>query len=369
MSITRTTVTSASADSLGTAVRAKVVVASGVHITHLTPAELADRPIQDFTILGQLYDVTLIDSLVAVRGRPSRFVARWSDSSWVVAYRTVRAARRADAIIAMGDDVGVPTALMKFLFRRRTPMVMICHHMRSRRVRVLFGRFGLHRYVQRFFAMSTTMRDVMVNEHGIPADRIELLFDTVDHRFFRPDENVDPSRQIASVGVVLRDYKTLLAATRGLDVDVKIEANSAWYDQPVNFEPTDLHDRAELCNDGTTLGLRDIYAASAMVVVPLLDIGQSAGYTSILEGMAMCKPVISTRLTMMGDFIRDGETGFLVPPQDVEALRDRIVTLLENPDLATRMGAAGRRAVEAHYTRDHFRDKLAAGVERAMQTR
>jgi glycosyltransferase involved in cell wall biosynthesis len=182
------------------------------------------------------------------------------------------------------------------------------------------------------------------------------------------DPSITVRRQVASAGMAARDYKTLIEATRGLDVDVKIEANSAWYSSDLNFDASDVHERVELCNDGTTAGLRRIYAESEVVVVPLQDVDFSAGYTTILEGMSMGKPVVASRIELNGDFIEDGTSGFLVPPGDVEALRNQIVALLDDPELRANVGESARRRIEEHFTRDIFGQKLAAGVARVSST-
>jgi glycosyltransferase involved in cell wall biosynthesis len=64
------------------------------------------------------------------------------------------------------------------------------------------------------------------------------------------------------------------------------------------------------------------------------------------------------------DAVRDGETGFLVPPEDPAALAEAITRLLADRDLARRIGAAGRRAVETYYNWDRVvRDLRAIEAE------
>jgi phosphatidylinositol alpha-1,6-mannosyltransferase len=61
-----------------------------------------------------------------------------------------------------------------------------------------------------------------------------------------------------------------------------------------------------------------------------------------LEASAAGKPVIGGRSGGTADAVRDGDTGFLVDPLDIEELRFRMEQLLTNMDLRRRMGAAGR---------------------------
>ena len=69
-----------------------------------------------------------------------------------------------------------------------------------------------------------------------------------------------------------------------------------------------------------------------------------------LEGMACGRPVIGSAVGGITYTIADGETGFLVPPRDPQALADRLYQLLTEPDLCTRMGQAARVRVERDFT-------------------
>ena len=71
----------------------------------------------------------------------------------------------------------------------------------------------------------------------------------------------------------------------------------------------------------------------------------------ITEAMASCRPVIGTRVGGIPELIHDGETGFLVERGDVAAMAERMLHLLTNSTLRTRMGSKGREAVEAKF--DH----------------
>lgn len=77
-----------------------------------------------------------------------------------------------------------------------------------------------------------------------------------------------------------------------------------------------------------------------------------------LEAMAFKKPVIGGNHGGTPEVILDNETGFLVDHGDVDALADRIATLLENPELCRRMGEAGRRRVEENYSFEPLRKRL-----------
>jgi glycosyltransferase involved in cell wall biosynthesis len=68
----------------------------------------------------------------------------------------------------------------------------------------------------------------------------------------------------------------------------------------------------------------------------------------LLESMAAGTPVIATNVGGMPEYVRDGATGFVIPPNDVSALRHRLDELLDDPARTSSMGAAGRGDVEQY---------------------
>ena len=80
----------------------------------------------------------------------------------------------------------------------------------------------------------------------------------------------------------------------------------------------------------------------AMDVVVNASAEEPFGLT-IVEAMALGKPVVVTAAGGPPEIVHDSVDGLLVPPGDTEALADAITRLLGDPDLAARLGAAGRR--------------------------
>lgn len=71
---------------------------------------------------------------------------------------------------------------------------------------------------------------------------------------------------------------------------------------------------------------------------------------SALEAMAAGKPLIATDIPGCREAVVDGQTGILVPPRDPPALAHAIKTLIDDPALRARYGAAGRRRVEENFS-------------------
>ena len=102
--------------------------------------------------------------------------------------------------------------------------------------------------------------------------------------------------------------------------------------------------------------LRRQYAGASVVLQPSVPADRSDKDKSellglvTLEGMACGKPVIIARTASLPELVVDGETGFVVPPHDLAALRDRIDQLVGNPGLSRSMGEAARRHVAGNFT-------------------
>ncbi|GAB7080017.1 glycosyltransferase [Megalodesulfovibrio paquesii] len=76
---------------------------------------------------------------------------------------------------------------------------------------------------------------------------------------------------------------------------------------------------------------------------------------NVLEAMAMALPVVATAVGGVPDLVVEGETGFLVPSDPAHGvtetrLADRVLSLLDDPALARRLGEAGRARVEREFS-------------------
>lgn len=348
----------------------KCLIVSGVNITRLPERSPGEQPAKDFAVLRDSFQSTLLDNqnYLEHAGPLVRQIDRRMGQKWGVAAAAVERARTlgVSAILALGDDVGISLGILLQASRTRIPYVMIGQHMMSRRPAFFLGQARMHGGFSQILCMAEDQERFLREQYHLSADRVSTIYWYADHRFYRPMPAVPVKRQVCSAGMTCRDYKTLIDATRDLDVHVKIEAHSAWFNNGVNFTPDMLHDHFEVCSYGTSSALRDLYAESAVVALPLEDVPFVAGYSTLLEGMAMGKPVIASRIKLIGDFIKDGWNGFLVRPGDPEHMRDRIKFLLDNPDEARRIGENARRTVEERFTLDHFRCRVVGSVTKAV---
>jgi glycosyltransferase involved in cell wall biosynthesis len=85
---------------------------------------------------------------------------------------------------------------------------------------------------------------------------------------------------------------------------------------------------------------------------------------AVLEAMASGLPVIASRISGNEELVVDGETGLLVPSEDVDSLRDALRRLILDASLRGRMGVASRRRVEDSYNWESVAQQYALLLER-----
>lgn len=109
-------------------------------------------------------------------------------------------------------------------------------------------------------------------------------------------------------------------------------------------------------------------------IINLFDIGILSTHTegisnSIMEYMSLSKPVVATDCGGTKELVLDGKTGFLVPPSDSKSLSHRIVQLLDDVELAAKMGEESRRRIEEEFNLEKMTDTYVALYQRLMQRR
>ena len=124
-------------------------------------------------------------------------------------------------------------------------------------------------------------------------------------------------------------------------------------DQPYLKELTDLAARLGVADRVIFTGRRSdvpaVLGAATVAVMPSLNEALS---NVLLESMAAGAPVVATRVGGTPEALTDGETGLLVPPGDSGAIVAAVARLLDDRELATRLGRAARRLIETKFSVD-----------------
>jgi glycosyltransferase involved in cell wall biosynthesis len=109
--------------------------------------------------------------------------------------------------------------------------------------------------------------------------------------------------------------------------------------------------------------LGPLYERAAVVAVP----SRREGFGVVCaEAMAHARPVVASAVGGLLDLVVDGETGLLVPPRDVGALRAALERLLGDRALRRSLGEAGRERVRKHFSWPAVTDATLAAYREAL---
>jgi glycosyltransferase involved in cell wall biosynthesis len=109
--------------------------------------------------------------------------------------------------------------------------------------------------------------------------------------------------------------------------------------------------------------LEERYAHAAVVACP----SHREGFGVVCaEAMAYGRPVVAGNVGGLRDLVVHEETGLLVQPGDVTALREAFTRLLGDAELRRRFGEAGRARIAEHFTWERFADETLRAYEDAL---
>jgi glycosyltransferase involved in cell wall biosynthesis len=329
----------------------------------LKPGQLADTdhvryPRVDYVELQRLLDVDVLDYSVYEYTRLGgffRYLETQLRSDLYLTLLGLLMKRRYRLVFAMSERAGIPFAGLHRMLPDRRPFISMFQCW-SRRQESVMTRLNLFSSMDAIVVHCQSMKRHLV-KLGAPADRTHVISYSVDHRFFSPLSDVEQQAGLVmSIGEIRsRDYATLFQAVDGLAMNLFVAASGSWYAReknthlqttvPENVTATGRLPRAEL---------RKLYSQAQFVVLPVYDSIFSAGATGVLEAGCMGRAVIATRSQGIVDFVIDGETGILVNPGDVAAMRAAIQDLLAHPEEARRLGQNARQRIEEELNLDVY---------------
>jgi len=256
----------------------------------------------------------------------------------------------------------------------RKPHIAMMYQFEKPNIRLPLNAFkkNLHAVV----TWSTVQRRALIERLRFPAERVYLIRHYVDQVFYSPRQIEED--MICAVGAEMRDYATLKEAVSGTGLRCHIAADSVRIpgrfrllnDRRVAISDIGARSDANITEGRMSLTeLRNLYARSRFVVVPLLHSDTDNGVTVILEAMAMGKTVICSRTRGQVDVIQEGVTGLYVPVGDAGALRSAVLSLWNEPSRAEQMGRSARAYVEKNHTLERFTATTRSAAEASLDGR
>ncbi len=232
------------------------------------------------------------------------------------------------------------------------------------------------RRCSRIVTVSEAARRDVIDEFDVHGERVKVVHNGVDTELFRPVEEVRrvPGRVItlASSAVPMKGLAVLVEAVAKLaterDVELMVVGKGGGDQARALAQRFGVEGHVAPAGRVDTLRLVELFAGSEIAVVPSLYEGFSL---PAIEAMACGVPLIATTGGALPEVAGpDGDAALLVEPGDAGALARAIGRLLDDPSLAARLGAAGRRRAldrfswrtTAQATVEHYRAVLGAAT-------
>jgi glycosyltransferase involved in cell wall biosynthesis len=271
---------------------------------------------------------------------------------------SLRALNSADVVLSTVDTVGIPLVLLKRFGLLRPPLVYVA--------------IGLPERLQQLRRGSRLYRRALIKTRAIvsyaesevewlrrwlgPEANVSFVAFGVDMDAFRPDGRA-PEFDVVSIGADPRRDFPLLAAVAArrpeLSVGVVVSADHA-------RTLRDLPPNVSVETDIPLERVRDRLAAARVIALPVRDNSYSGATTTLLQAMAMAKPVVVSRTDAFasGYGLQDGVNCRLVPPGDVDALEQALLETLTGADAAAALGIRARETVERSLSWERYTNAL-----------
>jgi len=216
-------------------------------------------------------------------------------------------------------------------------------------------------FVHHYVTVSADMQDWLENVIGIPAGRIDQIYNGIDAERFCAEPATGAGRDdrfvIGTVGRLdpIKDQATLIRAVaelhaRGKPGDPEIRlllVGDGPMRQALSTQIAEAGLEGIVTLTGATDDVPGMLRQLDVFVLPSLNEGIS---NTILEAMACELPVVATRVGGNPELVVDGETGMLVESGDPGSLADCLATYRQNRMLCRQHGQAGRSRARREFS-------------------
>ncbi len=203
------------------------------------------------------------------------------------------------------------------------------------------------------FGMNPAKLEMIYN--GVPTPELDRsIIDSLAQKF-----NLDPINQtIIGTAARLSEAKGLTYLLQAFARVAKdkpnlrlVIAGVGELEQQLKQQSQDLGIAAQTIFAGYVNNLPELMSLFNFFVLPSL---QEACSLACAEAMAQQKAVIGTSIGGIVEQVADGETGFIIPPQDVDSLADKLQYLLDRPELVDEFAVNGRKRYEELFAIDRM---------------
>lgn len=274
---------------------------------------------------------------------------------------SLRAINAADIVFSTVDTVGIPLVLLHRAGVVRKPIVYTAVglperliQLRGKRVRRLYRSALLRARAIVSYAQSEA--EWLLDWLG-PSSPVVFVPFGVDTDAFRPQPDVQPDTDVVSIGAdPRRDFDLLVTIAKGQpERSFRIVASR---DHTRAF--ASLPENIALETDIPLDQVRDRLACARVVALPVRENSYSGATTTLLQAMAMAKPVVASRTDAIatGYGLLDNVNCRLVRPGDADAFERALLDVLAGADAAAQLGTRARETVERSLSWERYTNAL-----------
>ena len=241
----------------------------------------------------------------------------------------------------------------------------------------------LWRRIDAGIAISQAIKRFAIEVEGAPADKVRVIHYGMDYNWLS-DADIDAARLKLRAELNLDEDRLLLGMVcrlveqKGIPYAMEaLRRLRADYPQAHLVIAGDGEKAAELRRLASALGIADrvhwlgwrtdaadLMAAFDVLLVPSLWEGFGL---VLLEAMSRRVPVIASRVSAIPEVLRNGETGILIEPRDVDGLAKAVARLLSDRALRKYMGLLGAARLEEDFNVRRMVDETIAVYEQVLR--
>jgi len=265
---------------------------------------------------------------------------------------------------------------------RRKPIILRTRHLSTPVSKGLLSRIVYQYLPHLIITTGNSIREALININHFSGDKIVSIPTGVDLDVFYPRpvnsilrEKLGISQGEKAIGVIaaLRSWKGhdyLFEAIKflvdtGRDIKLVIAGDGPRYEHLAG-KASSLGIKGRVLFLGYRDDIPDILSVLDAVVLP--SYANEGVPQSILQAMAMEKPVVACNAGAISEIVQAGRTGILVEPRDPLAITNGIASVLDNNELVKTITANARRLVESKYSLKHMVDKIEKLYNGLMQS-
>jgi glycosyltransferase involved in cell wall biosynthesis len=229
------------------------------------------------------------------------------------------------------------------------------------------------RGLDNIIVVSRARKDSLIKEYNLVPEKIKLINNSVDINRFKDFNFKDINRLKKEIGIS-EDDKVIgmvgrLVYEKAHDIFLRSVSSITKFVPNSKFLIIgDGSERPRLEKLASSLGIRGqvVFLGERQDIPQLISLFDVAVLSSriesfpvvLLEYMAASKPIVATNVGGNAEIIANGETGYIVPPEDPEALADAVIELFNNKIKAGNMANSAKKIAEDRFSLTHMVGKM-----------